>query len=61
VSFPALFLAAQAFKVLPPLEDEEFDLSWGDLGNGLDIEWVLYRSAGAGTILGVKDVWPVIG
>lgn len=61
MSFPALFLAAQAAEVLPPLEDEEFGATWRDVEClGLDVEWVLYRSAGAGVILGVKDVRPVL-
>lgn len=57
MSFPALFLACQAVANLEPLDDE-FGLSWSDLGVGpeLDITWALYQSIGAGLVFGVKAV-----
>lgn len=57
MSFPALSLAVQAAYALPPLEDEEFGLSWSDLDWSPDfvLTWALYRSEGAGLILGVKE------
>lgn len=58
MSFPALFLACQAAEHLPPLEDDEFGLSWSDLDAAptLDVTWALYRSEGAGLIFGVLSV-----
>lgn len=58
MSFPALFLACQAVEHLPPIEDDEFGISWSDLDQppGLDVTWLMYRSEGAGVIFGVKDV-----
>lgn len=58
MSFPALFLACQAAEHLPPLEDEEFGLSWSeiDAAPDLTVRWAMYRSEGAGVMFGVLDV-----
>ena len=57
MSFPALALAVDAAYVMPPLEDDEFGLTWSDFPDHpvIDVTWALYRSAGAGLILGVKS------
>jgi len=57
MSFPALALAVDAAHALEPLEDDEFGLTWADFDANpyLDVDWVLYRSAGAGLILGVRS------
>ncbi len=58
MSFPALFLACQAAEHLPPLDDEEFGLTWTSLGVEQDweVRWALYRSEGAGLVFGVLSV-----
>ena len=57
VSFPALALAVDAAYAVPPLEDEEFGVGWLDLDEvpAILVDWVLYRSLGAGLILGVRE------
>lgn len=59
MSFPGMFLACQAVANMPPLDDEEFGLSWLDLDAGpgaLHVTWAMYRSMGAGVVFGVKSV-----
>lgn len=58
MSFTALALAVDAAHALEPLEDDEFGLTWPEIdwAPDLDVDWVLYRSAGAGLILGVRSV-----
>jgi hypothetical protein len=55
MSFPALAVACMATQQLPDFEDEEFGLSTPD-DAALDIEWVIYESMGAGTLLRVRSV-----
>lgn len=58
MSLPALYLACQAAEHLAPPEEDEFGLSWADLGitPPLVVDWALYRSAGAGLVFGVRSV-----
>jgi hypothetical protein len=55
VSFPALAVACMATEQLPPIEwDEEFGIP--DIGDSLDVEWVVYESTGLGRIMRVRSV-----
>lgn len=55
MSFPALAVACMATEQLPDFEDEEFGLLTPDEPE-LDVEWVIYESMGAGTLLRVRSV-----
>ncbi|MCA1572575.1 MAG: hypothetical protein LC798_20205 [Chloroflexi bacterium] len=58
MSFPALYLAVQAAYAWEPIEDNEFGITWSDIGEGppMDVTWVTYRSEGAGLVTGVLRV-----
>lgn len=56
MSFPALAVAVMATEQLPPWEDEEFGFLYPPDDVGLDIEWVIYESMGAGRLLRVRAV-----
>ncbi len=58
MSFPALFIAAQATEHCPPLEDDEFGLNWSDLEYHPDmhVTWAMYETVTGAIKFGVKSV-----
>ena len=61
MSFEALRLAVEAARCAPWPDDEEFGIPFVEMCDDLelDIEWVAYRSEGAGVIFGVRKATPV--
>lgn len=61
MSMEALRLAVVAAACAPWPEDEEFGMSFVEMVDDLelDVEWVAYRSVGAGVIFGVRKATPV--